>query len=255
MAIFRGEIFSAELGMNTSVVVFIPGGIPNSEMNVVYLFHGRSDNCTGWTRLTSVERYADEARCAVVMPEVQKSFYTDMKYGEKYFSYVAKELPELMHKMFNLSLEPEKSYVAGLSMGGYGALKCAFTFPERYAGCAAFSSACDMQACVDDETLSATHNEYKGVYGEELKVGDENDLFVLSTNANQAKVKPKIMMTCGTLDFLYPQNLKLKAHMEKLDFKYKFEEWEDDHTWRFWDASIQLAFDYFFDTEDEAEKV
>ncbi len=251
MAFFRGDFASGMLGMNTSINVIIPDAKPNSEMNVVYLLHGLSDNCTGWTRLTSIERYAIEANCIVVMPEVQRSFYTDMKYGVKYFSYVAVELPKIMNKLFNVSTKRENTFVAGLSMGGYGALKCAFSFPENYAGCAAFSAVCDMQASVADRTFGSDESgEIKAVFGEDLKVGDENDLFVLSTKANLSVLKPRIMMTCGTKDFLYEQNLKMKAHMESLDFEYKYEEWEDDHNWRFWDISIQLAFDFFFDTEE-----
>ncbi|MFZ2539881.1 MAG: alpha/beta hydrolase family protein [Oscillospiraceae bacterium] len=252
MAVFRGDFASNMLGMNTSVSVIIPDAKPNCEMNVVYLLHGLSDNCSGWTRMTSIERYAIESNCIVVMPEVQRSFYADMKYGVKYFSYIAVELPAIMHKLFNVSIKRENTFIAGLSMGGYGALKCAFTFPEKYAGCAAFSSACDMQFNINENYISTLEiGELKAVYGNDLKIGDENDLFVLSTKANSSELKPRIMMTCGTQDFLYEQNVRMKAHIEALDFEYKYEEWEDEHTWRFWDASIQLAFDFFFDSEED----
>lgn len=250
MAFLRGDFHSDALDMNTCANIIVPDAKDNNEMNVLYLLHGLSDNCTGWSRLTSIERYANEANCVVIMPEVQRSFYTDMKYGVKYFSYVAVELPKIMHKLFNISNKPENTYVAGLSMGGYGALKCALSYPEKYAGCASFSGVCDIQASIDDSTTSISRNEIKAIFGEELKVGDNNDLFYLSTKANQSKEKPKIIMTCGTDDFLYQQNIKLRNHIEELNFEFEYQEWKDEHTWRFWDASIQLALDFFFNNDD-----
>ena len=252
MAFFRGDFASTQIGMNTSVTVIIPDGTPNESMNVVYLLHGLSDNCTGWTRMTSIERYAIEANCIVVMPEVQRSYYVDMKYGPNYFSYISQELPMMMKKLFNISSKRENTFVAGLSMGGYGALKCAMTFPENYAGCAAFSSACDMQDSIDTGTITSLEKaEIVAIIGEGGKIGDVNDLFVLANKANASNLKPKIMMTCGTDDFLYHQNIKFKEHIEGLDFEFKYDEWEDAHTWHFWDMSIQIAFDYFFGQNEE----
>lgn len=252
MAFLRVDFYSEQLTMNTSINVIIPDGVKNSETKVVYLLHGLSDNCTGWTRLTSIERYANEYKVAVVMPEVQRSFYADMKYGVNYFSYVSKELPQYVHNMFNLPIDREHSYVAGLSMGGYGTLKCALSNPEQYEACAAFSSACDMQYNIDKRYIGGQMmNEIVAIYGEDMKIGKENDLFELVKEADKSRVKPRIMMTCGTLDSLLDQNRRMRDEIKRHDFCFKYEEWEDDHTWRFWDASIQLAFDFFFDKETE----
>lgn len=252
MAFFRGDFFSEELTMNTSVNVIVPDGVVNNEAKVVYLLHGLSDNCTGWSRLTSIERYATEYKVIVVMPEVQRSFYTDMVYGINYFSYITKELPEFMSKMFNVKTDREHSYIAGLSMGGYGAMKSAFTYPEKYEACAAFSSACDMQYNIDNRYINGhMTKEITAIYGEDMKIGKENDLFELVKKADKSEVKPRLMMTCGTLDLLLEQNHRLRDEIKKTSFCYKYEEWEDDHTWRFWDASVQLAFEFFFDNETE----
>ena len=56
-----------------------------------------------------------------------------MACGLPYFTYVSEELPTLCRRMFSLSAAREKNYVFGLSMGGYGAMKCALTYPGRYA--------------------------------------------------------------------------------------------------------------------------
>ena len=100
MTFIRADFHSKELNMSTSAQVLLPDDRALSRVRVVYLLHGLSDNCTGWLRRTAVERYAQEYGVAVVMPEVQRSFYTDMQYGVNYFSYVYKELPEIMHRLF-----------------------------------------------------------------------------------------------------------------------------------------------------------
>ena len=81
MSVLRADFYSEALTMNTSAVIILPDDIANSRAKVLYLLHGLSDNCTGWMRLTGVERYARERKMAVVMPEVQRRFYTNKAYG------------------------------------------------------------------------------------------------------------------------------------------------------------------------------
>lgn len=249
MSLARVDFYSECLGFNTTALVIIPDSVPNKRANVLYLLHGLSDNCTGWMRLTSIERYARARKMAVVMPEVQRSYYTDMAYGPKYFSYVAVELPKLMQKMFGFSDKQEKNYVAGLSMGGYGALKCALTYPQKYAGCAAFSSACDVKGNIEGGRYNGTDRlrEFKALFGENLEVGDENDLFALMKKNADLGGKAKFFVTCGTDDSLYAQNVRFKEEMEKLPYELTYLEWKGDHTWDFWDKSIQLALELFID--------
>ena len=89
---------------------------------LLYLLHGLSDDHTAWTRFTSVERYAAEHGLAVVMPSAGRSFYADERHGHAYWTYVADELPQVVRRFFRVTDDPARTYVAGLSMGGYGAL-------------------------------------------------------------------------------------------------------------------------------------
>lgn len=145
MAFLNCEVFSKTLNMATALRVILPDEGELGAANTVYLLHGLSDNSSGWTRYTAVEQYARERGLAVVMPEVQRSFYADMAAGLDYFGYVAVELPAMCERMFGLPHERTKRYVMGLSMGGYGALKCALTYPERYAGVGSFSGVVDIR--------------------------------------------------------------------------------------------------------------
>lgn len=248
MAFFRCDFSSPELKMNTSVNIFIPDGIPHDDMKTVYLLHGITDNGTHWSRLSRVELYARKHNVAVFMPEAQRSFYTDMKFGPSYFSYVTDGLMRFSHEMFGLPNDPEHSYVMGLSMGGYGALKCALTYPERYAGCASFSACCDMQDNVDHPTVyGATKEEMQGIFGLDGIIGPKNDVFALAEKSADAPKKPRFFVSCGLEDAFINQNRRFRDFLKERGYDVEFQEWKDGHTWEFWDVSIEKAFRHFFE--------
>ena len=155
MALLHVHYFSDALGVQTSVEVILPemkqgiGVEASGECElpkVLYLLHGYSDDHTIWQRRTSVERYAAAHNLAVIMPGVNHSFYCNEFHGERYWDFVSQELPAVMHRFFRLSDKPEDTFVAGLSMGGYGAMKLALNFPERFGAAASFSGAVDAIA-------------------------------------------------------------------------------------------------------------
>lgn len=95
MAFFRCDVMSESLGMATSVLVTMPDTGDLAAAPVVYLLHGLTDNCTGWLRYTQAEHLARTHGAILIVPEVQRSFYTDMACGPKYFTYINQELPTL----------------------------------------------------------------------------------------------------------------------------------------------------------------
>ena len=170
MAFLNCEIATESQRKATAVDVILPEKGELSEVKTLYLLHGLTDDCTGWTRYTAVERYARERGLAVVLPEVQRSFYTDMAYGLPYFTYVSEELPAVCRRMFGLGAAREQNYIFGLSMGGYGAMKCALTYPDRYAGAASFSGVCDLRRTVERRSISLHESEIAAIFGEEKAV-------------------------------------------------------------------------------------
>lgn len=230
--------FSSEcLKMNTFLTVILPEQASMGEIRVVYLLHGLMDNCTGWSRYTSVERYAREHNVAIVMPEVQRSFYTDMEMGLQYFRYVLEEVPALCRRFFGFSEKREKNFIMGLSMGGYGALKCVLTKPERYAGCAVFSAAIDIQGRIS-AAEPEERREFQAIFGMELKVPEKSDLFGLAGKADPA-VLPEIYAACGESDELYPENVRFAKLLQERGMNASFEHWEGNHDWIFWDKAVE----------------
>lgn len=241
MAFLQCVFHSEVLRMDTCVNVILPNEGDLSCTKVVYLLHGLSDNYSAWCRYTAVERYANSANAAVIMPEVQRSFYCDTVSGMAYFQYISEELPRLCSHFFSLSTAPELNYIMGLSMGGFGALKCALTYPARYAGCASFSGALRM----DYELLCNVlkREELAALVGADCKAGSENDLFRLASEAGRL---PRIYLSCGEQDTLYSMSADFAEHLETLGIEHRFDHRPGTHIWEFWDRSVKDSFDYLF---------
>ena len=191
--------------MDTGLTVVLPfdrAAVPETECPAVYLLHGHGENADVWTRMTSAERYANAYGVALVMPEVQRSFYTDMAMGLSYFSYVTKELPDACQRLFHLSSRREDRFVAGLSMGGYGALKLGLRCPDLFAGCAGFSGCLDMEALRATLTQvdSGLLGEAKAIFGEDLVIKPEDNLFYL---VEKTALLPKVQLPRVMVCLLY----------------------------------------------------
>ena len=146
MALLSWNFHSDTLGISASANVILPQAAveKGEKLPVLYLLHGLSDDHTNWQRRTSIERYADPLGLAVVMPAVNRSFYANMAHGPRYWDFISEELPQLAQSFFPLSDKRADTFVAGLSMGGYGAFKVALSHPDRYAAAASLSGTVDV---------------------------------------------------------------------------------------------------------------
>jgi len=210
---------------------------------VLYLLHGLSDDHTIWMRRTAIERYAAPLGLAVIMPAANRSFYTDMAVGPKYWTFISQELPVLCHRMFRLSSRRQDTFVAGLSMGGYGAFKLALRQPERFAAAASLSGALDMayriEARDDDPQWIAEKQRIFG--GPDGLPGSENDLMHLASQlAATAGPKPRLFQCCGSEDFLIEHNHRFRDHATGLGLDLTYHEHEGEgHSWGYWDRTIR----------------
>lgn len=247
MAFLQVQFFSKALNVASTVNVILPEadqgiGIQTGQStklpSVLYLLHGYSDDHSIWMRRTSVERYAAQHHLAVVMPAVNHSFYTNEVYGERYWDYVSDELPKVMHSFFRLSNRPEDTFVAGLSMGGYGALKLALTYPERFGAAASFSGAVDI-ADMSGRSKESLHEMDRIFGGHQDLAGTDNDLIhLLKKNAGAAH-KPRLYVSCGTRDFLYAQHQKFIPLLKAYHWDVTaYEKPDAVHSWDFWDEEI-----------------
>ena len=238
MAFFRCDVMSESLGMATSVLVTMPDTGDLAAAPVVYLLHGLTDNCTGWLRYTQAEHLARTHGAILIVPEVQRSFYTDMACGPKYFTYINQELPTLCRRFFGIQPVPERTYIMGLSMGGYGAMKCAFTAPQQYAGCAGFSSVAEIQAELPQ--LCRWHED-QAIFPHGI-VPPQDDLFDLVEKFRDGTCPmPRLFLACGQQDSLYPANLRLRDTLQAMNWPLTWYEAPGDHNWFFWNDALGRA--------------
>ncbi|NUU74848.1 alpha/beta hydrolase [Paenibacillus xylanilyticus] len=247
MALIKCDFYSDALGLSTSMHVILPQqthtqiGMDNVSGKglhpTLYLLHGLSDDDSIWLRRTSIERYVANLGIAVVMPQVHRSFYTDMAEGGRYWTFISEELPALARSFFPLSAKREDNYVAGLSMGGYGAFKLALRKPEQYAAAASLSGALDIAAHMDRNASSALQQaELQRIFGPQV-AGTENDLIHLLKESQGQR--PLLYQCCGTEDFLYEDNQSFRQACTQTDFQLTYEEGPGGHDWAYWDAKIQ----------------
>ena len=212
----------------------------------LYLLHGMSDDHTIWLRRTSIERYASAKGLAVVMPAADLSFYTNMAYGERYWDFISSELPALCRSLFpQMSPRREDTFGAGLSMGGYGALKCGLRAADTFSYAAGLSSCADMAGLIRRGDLAAK-TFWRDIFGDLKKLpGSFNDLFAAARDlAKAGEPEVKFYMWCGTEDGLYPDNVKFKDHMLSLGLPLTWEESPGTHAWQYWDEKIQTVLDW-----------
>jgi putative tributyrin esterase len=250
MFVTEVQFFSHVLGMRNTMNVLLPQRPPEAlakplkKYPVLTLLHGLSDDHTAWMHWTSIERYAETYNLAIVMPAVHNSWYTDMVHGGKYFTFLTEEVPAVTRELFPLSAERAENFVAGISMGGYGAFKLALSCPGKYAAAASFSGALNMRETVkvqhDDPENPAWLAKMRDVFGDlDQFPGSQHDLFALAQKVCQFTVKPRLFQYCGTEDFLYADNVRFRDFIRPLGFDYTYEETSGDHTWGYWDAMIQ----------------
>lgn len=252
MPLINLQFTSSVLKMPVQMGVFLPDPsirekAGDSPMQVLYFLHGMGGDYTTVCRYTSIERYLLEANCnlAVIFPNAHRSFYANMCYGENYWDYISREIPSLVKSYFNISTERKDTFLAGISMGGYGAMKLALSFPERFSAVAAISGALDAENFAVRHQDSPLADEFKRIFGLSSTVrGSDNDLFSLAEKVAEAGKQPHIYQCCGTEDFLYNDNLKFRDHLGSLGLKHIYEESPGAHTWKYWDENLKKALEF-----------
>ena len=257
MALIQCDFFSDVLGLCMTMHVILPqqtseqigleGKTTSGRHPILFLLHGLSDDHSIWLRRTSIERYVAPLGLAVVMPAVHRSFYADMKHGDKYWTYISEEIPSLAREFFPLSDQRDQTFVAGLSMGGYGAFKLALNCPEAFCAAASLSGV----LCLEwsewyEQATPDMQEQLNNTFGDGAAYkGSRNDLAARANSLCKTGIlKPKLYQCCGTDDSLLEANRRFKQFIEPLGFDYTYEEEPGAHEWGYWDTKIKRVLEW-----------
>ena len=247
MALFRIEHRSSSVNVMLPLYLIMPDSnqmdeLPLKDRKVLYLLHGLSDDGSAWSRYTNVEILASNYNLVVVMPSVNRSFYANQRNGQHYFSYVTEELPQYLNDLFGLAPKREDTLVAGLSMGGYGALKCALKRSELYSAAASFSGVVTMdilEGIPEDEPF---RNEMELLIGDPAALpGSEHDpLTMLETAVASGVDLPQLYVSCGRQDHpLYESALRFRDACASLNVPVIYHEEDGVHEWGLWGREVK----------------
>ena len=245
MAVMHIDFPSRVLSKTVAASVIIPPSVYQDSRvpaPVLYLLHGFSDNHTAWLHNTSIVRYASEAGLAVVMPSADNSFYTDMAFGGRYWTFLTDELPAVAERLLPIASSPSKRFVAGHSMGGFGALKWGLNHPGQFAAVASLSGVTDMVYHVQHNAQMADdkRRQFELIFGDADIASTPNDILgLLDTLQHAGGQMPRLYQTCGTEDFLYEHNRRFHQKCAELSIPVDGDFRPGGHTWDFWDEAIQ----------------
>ena len=227
----------------TSLTAIVPADKPGP-FPVLYLLHGLSDDHTAWTRRTSLERYVDGLPLVVVMPNGERSFYTDAKEQAKaaFETYIVQDLVGFVDRTFRTIPTREGRVLAGLSMGGYGAMKLALKHPGKFCAAVSHSGAVDF-ARGDFTRTDDWGREWRPIMGSH-PAGGPDDIFALAEKVDRT-ILPALRIDCGTEDFLLEHNRALDAHLTDLGIPHEYQENAGGHDWKYWDQHIQDTLKFF----------
>ena len=256
MAHIECNFYSPALKKNTRSIVFIPLTSPDDYLNgtaknyfesgtvfqTLYLLHGSYGYGDDYPFFTNIERYAQEKCLAVIMPSVENSAYIDLPDSSAFATYCGKELPDFLRTIFPLSKERKDTFIAGLSMGGYGALNLSFKNPYQYSCCAVMSGLADFSTInhMDMNYSKKMPENYKRLLFEHGLKENQYDLYrILEQYKDSIADLPHFYFTGGQDD---PVCKEMPAFAKKLSEEgcsVKSVTLPGNHDWNYWETHIQ----------------
>lgn len=260
MAYLQMSILSQSLMRTVPVNVILPvdklafpGMTPRAEKpyKTLYLLHGVFGSHFDWINGTNIQRWAEENDLAVVMPAGENMFYVDQEASHNFYGeFIGKELVDMTRKMFPLSRKREDTYIAGLSMGGYGALRNGLKYHETFGCIAGLSVAAiidDIDKRTDDAPFFIESRHYlESIFGDLDKVADsdKNPKWLARKLAEEKTALPEIYLACGLQDSLLLKNQDMRNYLKELGYHVTYDEMPGGHDWDFWNCQTKKVLDW-----------
>ena len=226
-------------------------GFQTTPARTLYLLHGYTGCSTDYLYNTNIFQLAIQHNIAVIMPNGENAFYLqDDEKKDDFSRFVGKELVDFTRSMFRLSDKREDTYLAGASMGGYGALITALRYPETFSKAISLSGAYVELDFADEKRYIPDFNSdekyQRKFFGdvETMRQRDVDPRYCMEEIKRQGKPMPEIYFACGAQDFLIEQNRKLHNYMKDNQIPHVYYEGEGNHDWSYWNPHIVQALDW-----------
>jgi S-formylglutathione hydrolase FrmB len=251
MVLFRGDIKCKSLQRRTSISVILPADnihflqdteeIVPKPYKTLYLLHGLYGSDDIFLANTSIQKFAEDMGIAVVIPCGDNSFYVDNPKAHAYYGeYVGQELLDITRNIFPLSDKREDTFIAGFSMGGYGAVRNGLKYSQNFSKIGMISPALitdDIVNYTDDSNVLRSRDFYESVFGDLNKIRDSDmDPKYLIEECSDI---PDIYMACGVDDFLFEKAKDFHDFLKGKNIDAAFIEAQGEHTWEFCDKYIK----------------
>ena len=251
MVLFRGDVKCKSLQRRTSISVILPADnihflqdreeIVPQPYKTLYLLHGLYGSDDIFLANTSIQKFAEDNGIAIVIPCGENSFYVDDEKSHRFYGeYIGQELLDITRNIFPLSDRREDTFIAGFSMGGYGAIRNGLKYSKNFSKIGMISSALITDDIVDytsDSNVLRSREFYESIFGNlnELK-GSDMDPKALIESCDDI---PDIFMACGDNDFLLAKNIDFYEYLISKDIGCEFIKAPGEHTWEFCDVYIK----------------
>ena len=255
MALVQVNFSSSSLKRIVPIQAILPveSGVETAEglYPTLYLLHGVTGNYTDWVSRTNIQRWAEAKGLAVVMPSGDNGFYIDRPESQNYYGeYIGRELVEITRRMFPLSRRREDTFIAGLSMGGYGAVRNGLKYHETF-GCIAGLSTANIVEGIEKRTNEDSYflnrrDFAESVFGDLSKVrdSDKNPKWLAKRLTESGAALPRIYLACGTEDSLLEGSRDLRDFLRASGADVTYEEGPGGHEWDFWERHIRRVIDW-----------
>ena len=228
---------SKALGMPVMLDVLMPQG--RGGYKTLYLLHGAGGDHTSWVLNTRIADYVNNRNIAVVMPSGKNRFYVNNEYGKNFYTYITEELVNQCEQWFDISRKAEDRYIAGMSMGGYGAVYGGLKKPSMYKTVFSYSGLLNIL-----ERYDKPHGiDMFPVFGTRQQLIDNNyDLYTLINQAEN--VQTKYVIACGTQDPRIHMSRQLSEALTNGGIPNVYRESPGAHDFAYWDYCIEQTVKY-----------
>lgn len=240
-ASFRSEALSREAKYR----ILLPSqyGTTARRFPVIYLLHGLYGDFENWETRTDLTRYAEAYQVIIVTPDAGDSWYVNSATvpQDRYEDFIVKDLIPEVDRHWRTIRSPHRRAIAGLSMGGYGAMKFALKYPDMFIAAASLGGAFNAPLDLDQKVPDFRDGLVKvfGPHGSETR--SANDVLQLASVAVPADL-PYLYVDCGVSDkWFYDINHEFISVLRKRGIRYEYHETPGAHTWEYWDRRLPGA--------------